>query len=376
MQAATGATGVKITQNNGPAAGQVVPQLHFHVVPVGGESAVAAIAAAAAQDDLQDLRHEQQATEVQQQQSKQNQQNQQNQQQPNRMPLDPGSAGPLLASLRNALPASHSGAGVHVWLSDAAAMERLGAALLMLCAPGTVLLLQGHLGAGKTSIARGLVRAFTRDPGMFVPSPTFLLCLTYEEDNAHRSAAGGTNSCDEEPGGRLLSGELRGQPAAAAAGASGASGAGDDSRATTRELVVAAAAVDCQQQQQQHTGGTYEQPASINGIGRCAALRVHHMDPYRLGAPDRMAGLLDFESAFQNDISIIEWPSKMPASVMALPRRCVWHSMLHSMLQHKAACNGILPLLLRKETAAAAAAQGNCCCCCCARKLLLLLLLP
>ena len=41
---------------------------------------------------------------------------------------------------------------------------------------------------------------------------------------------------------------------------------------------------------------------------------VHHMDPYRLGAKaDKMAGLIDFESAFRQDVCLIEWPDRMPA---------------------------------------------------------------
>jgi tRNA A37 threonylcarbamoyladenosine biosynthesis protein TsaE len=36
---------------------------------------------------------------------------------------------------------------------------------------------------------------------------------------------------------------------------------------------------------------------------------------------DKMAGLIDFQTAFQEDICLIEWPSKMPAGVMALPRK-------------------------------------------------------
>jgi tRNA A37 threonylcarbamoyladenosine biosynthesis protein TsaE len=45
------------------------------------------------------------------------------------------------------------------------------------------------------------------------------------------------------------------------------------------------------------------------------------MDPYRLGTTDKMAGLIDFEAAFLNDVCVIEWPSRMPDSVMQLPRR-------------------------------------------------------
>ena len=37
------------------------------------------------------------------------------------------------------------------------------------------------------------------------------------------------------------------------------------------------------------------------------------MDPYRLGAKaDKMAGLIDFGSAFESDVCLIEWPDRMP----------------------------------------------------------------
>jgi hypothetical protein len=36
---------------------------------------------------------------------------------------------------------------------------------------------------------------------------------------------------------------------------------------------------------------------------------------------DKMAGLINFEAAFQSDVCVIEWPSRMPDSVVQLPRR-------------------------------------------------------
>jgi tRNA A37 threonylcarbamoyladenosine biosynthesis protein TsaE len=46
------------------------------------------------------------------------------------------------------------------------------------------------------------------------------------------------------------------------------------------------------------------------------------MDPYRLGTKtDKMAGLIDWETAFSRDICLIEWPDRMPAAVMELPHR-------------------------------------------------------
>lgn len=43
--------------------------------------------------------------------------------------------------------------------------------------PGTVLLLEGELGAGKTTFTRGFVSAFGKD--IVVQSPTFALARTY-----------------------------------------------------------------------------------------------------------------------------------------------------------------------------------------------------
>src|SRR5438132_8636258 len=56
-------------------------------------------------------------------------------------------------------------------LPDAAATARLGAALAAGIAPGNVLHLSGELGAGKTTLVRGLLRALgVQDP---VKSPTY-----------------------------------------------------------------------------------------------------------------------------------------------------------------------------------------------------------
>ena len=64
-------------------------------------------------------------------------------------------------------------------LPDADATTRLGAALAPLLAPGDAVLLQGPLGMGKSTLARGLIRALTRlDED--VPSPTFTLVQFYE----------------------------------------------------------------------------------------------------------------------------------------------------------------------------------------------------
>lgn len=66
-------------------------------------------------------------------------------------------------------------------LPDADATARLGAALAPLLAPGDAVLLKGPLGMGKSTLARGLIRALTR-PDEDVPSPTFTLVQFYESD--------------------------------------------------------------------------------------------------------------------------------------------------------------------------------------------------
>jgi tRNA threonylcarbamoyladenosine biosynthesis protein TsaE len=62
-------------------------------------------------------------------------------------------------------------------LPDEAATLRLGAALAPGIAPGRVLHLRGDLGAGKTTLARGLLRAL-QYPGR-IKSPTYSLVELY-----------------------------------------------------------------------------------------------------------------------------------------------------------------------------------------------------
>lgn len=68
---------------------------------------------------------------------------------------------------------------VAVTLSSPEAAERLGAALAALLQPGDAVLLYGPLGAGKTTLSRGLIRALT-SPEQEVPSPTFTLAQAYD----------------------------------------------------------------------------------------------------------------------------------------------------------------------------------------------------
>ncbi|MFN3970063.1 MAG: tRNA (adenosine(37)-N6)-threonylcarbamoyltransferase complex ATPase subunit type 1 TsaE [Gemmobacter sp.] len=63
-------------------------------------------------------------------------------------------------------------------LPDAAATDRLGLVLARVAGPGDTLLLEGPIGAGKTHLARALIRA-RLGLATEVPSPTFTLVQTY-----------------------------------------------------------------------------------------------------------------------------------------------------------------------------------------------------
>jgi len=64
-------------------------------------------------------------------------------------------------------------------LDDEAATQRLGAAIAAELKAGEAVCLSGPLGAGKSTLARALVRALTT-PDEDVPSPTFTLVQFYE----------------------------------------------------------------------------------------------------------------------------------------------------------------------------------------------------
>ena len=65
-------------------------------------------------------------------------------------------------------------------LPDEAATEALAARLAVLLQPGDIVLLAGDLGAGKSFLARALIRAASGEPGLEVPSPTFTLVQSYD----------------------------------------------------------------------------------------------------------------------------------------------------------------------------------------------------
>lgn len=65
-------------------------------------------------------------------------------------------------------------------LTDEAATERLGAALAGRLRARDVVALEGGLGAGKTTLARAILRAAAGDAALVVPSPTFTLVEIYD----------------------------------------------------------------------------------------------------------------------------------------------------------------------------------------------------
>jgi tRNA threonylcarbamoyladenosine biosynthesis protein TsaE len=71
-------------------------------------------------------------------------------------------------------------APVTVTLPDAAATEALAARIATRARRGDAILLEGPLGAGKSTFARAFLRAASGDPGLEVPSPTFTLVQGYD----------------------------------------------------------------------------------------------------------------------------------------------------------------------------------------------------
>jgi tRNA threonylcarbamoyl adenosine modification protein YjeE len=71
-----------------------------------------------------------------------------------------------------------AGFETNVTLGDETATAELGAAIGRALAPGDVVALSGELGAGKTTLARAILRS--RGVEGHVPSPTFTLVQAYE----------------------------------------------------------------------------------------------------------------------------------------------------------------------------------------------------
>lgn len=65
-------------------------------------------------------------------------------------------------------------------LPDESASERLGEDIAAVLEAGDVVALRGELGAGKTTLARAVIRALANDAVLEVPSPTFTLVQAYD----------------------------------------------------------------------------------------------------------------------------------------------------------------------------------------------------
>ncbi|MGN6771804.1 MAG: tRNA (adenosine(37)-N6)-threonylcarbamoyltransferase complex ATPase subunit type 1 TsaE [Rhizobiaceae bacterium] len=65
-------------------------------------------------------------------------------------------------------------------LADESRTALFGEDIAAALKPGDVLALEGDLGAGKTTLARAIIRALAGDPSLEVPSPTFTLVQSYD----------------------------------------------------------------------------------------------------------------------------------------------------------------------------------------------------
>lgn len=68
--------------------------------------------------------------------------------------------------------------GISIFVIDEQETQALAAALARECRAGDCLLLEGELGAGKTSFARGFIGALQKDQEEVI-SPSFMLAQTY-----------------------------------------------------------------------------------------------------------------------------------------------------------------------------------------------------
>lgn len=89
-----------------------------------------------------------------------------------------------------------------LFLADDDATADLGRRLAALLRPGDLVLLEGDLGAGKTALARTIIRSLVGDQRLDVPSPSFALVQPYEANglpvlHADLYRLGGPREVDE-----------------------------------------------------------------------------------------------------------------------------------------------------------------------------------
>jgi tRNA threonylcarbamoyl adenosine modification protein YjeE len=78
------------------------------------------------------------------------------------------------------LPTTSGGSSHTVVVPNEEALHRLVTDLAIALEPGDLITLSGDLGAGKTTLARALIRHLAGDPTIEVPSPSFTLIQTYD----------------------------------------------------------------------------------------------------------------------------------------------------------------------------------------------------
>lgn len=69
---------------------------------------------------------------------------------------------------------------IQTFLPDDDATTAFGAQLAADLRGGDIVSLEGDLGAGKTALARAIIRALADDPALEVPSPTFAIIQPYD----------------------------------------------------------------------------------------------------------------------------------------------------------------------------------------------------
>ncbi|MEF2070369.1 tRNA (adenosine(37)-N6)-threonylcarbamoyltransferase complex ATPase subunit type 1 TsaE [Consotaella aegiceratis] len=80
------------------------------------------------------------------------------------------------------LHAAFDGDHLFIPLADESATQNLGRILAGIVAAGEVIALRGDLGAGKSTLARALIRALAADSDLEVPSPTYTLVQSYDTE--------------------------------------------------------------------------------------------------------------------------------------------------------------------------------------------------
>src|SRR6202521_5746545 len=78
------------------------------------------------------------------------------------------------------LPTGSGETGFAMALANEQATRRLAMDVAAMLMPGDLVTLSGDLGAGKTTLARALIRHLAADQTIAVPSPTFTLMQSYD----------------------------------------------------------------------------------------------------------------------------------------------------------------------------------------------------